>query len=265
MRLLRLLLLFALLPLPAGAQIVYRPGTLASLSACEHAPRLFTADGPDMPAALAGSFAGPLRGMAVRTCVDMDGGLHYFVREPRPNRNGICRVQEREIFPMRDAAVTLAASYEAVGPESAIILKGWSDAPPPAWREKGYRAEPRTLGLMSDAPCPRGDDRRYVPVHNSSDAMLTLFHRQWARIIASPEAFDRAFAAVAWLDDPAHRPATPFSRTALRRYVFEKGGAPTSLACDEAQCRVQFGLAVVRFDAAADGLVPTGLGTLTVY
>src|ERR1700742_3472474 len=55
---------------------------------------------PDMgKPPLPDSLLGVAPGVEFRACNDIGRNAHYFIREPRPNRDGVCRVYETEIFP----------------------------------------------------------------------------------------------------------------------------------------------------------------------
>jgi hypothetical protein len=145
----------------------------------------------DRPAPVAADLPGDGKRLAFRTCRDWDGNTHYFMREPRRNRAGVCRSVEREIFPgsARDM-VRAALSYDPAGP--VFALAGWKDTPPAAWAKAGHSNPVQEFGLVATADCPTGNDQNYVLMFNVSDAVFKSFNTAWEELSRSPDALRAA-------------------------------------------------------------------------
>jgi hypothetical protein len=145
----------------------------------------------DRPAPVAADLPGDGKRLAFRTCRDWDGNTHYFLREPRPNRAGVCRSVEREIFPgsARDT-VRATLSYDPAAP--VFALAGWKDTPPAAWAKAGHSNPVQEFGLVADADCPSGNDPNYVLMFNVSDAVFKSFNTAWDELSRSPDVLRAA-------------------------------------------------------------------------
>ncbi len=179
---------------PVSAQIIVREHTVQALAYCE-SDHYYNPATADAPAIIAKSFEGPGKQVTFRTCTDVDGNTHYFVRKARPNRNGICRVFEEEIFPGSTTdSVIVDVLYDGMAPHWYFDMQGWKYSPPNSWAKLQYTAKSRILALESSDGCPSGDDKRYIPVGPLTDGMLKSFYGLWHRVSETPASFDEAFA-----------------------------------------------------------------------
>lgn len=207
----------------AQAQIIVQPG-VGELMECGDS-RLYDSRSADAPALIANSFKGQANVLVFRTCEDMKKNTHYFIRKPRPNRNGICRIVETEVFPATaEDSVFVDVLYDGVAPGWFFTMPGWKSSPPDDWTKLQYHSRGRVFAQRSDGECPPGGDKHYVPIEGvMTDGMLNAFFDLWRDISSSPEAFDRAFANTASVIY-AHEDHDALVRS-LRKDLFEKDHA----------------------------------------
>ncbi len=256
------LTLATLVARPAAGQVIYRENDPALLRDCQHSER-YAADTPDPPAQIAASLQGNGKVLAFRLCRDMENNIHYLLRAPRPRRDGICRFVETEIFPGRDGdVVEVDVLDDPAMADTAFALPGWTKRMPAAWRKRDYSRPDQTYAaaMPDGAPCPPGDDRRYIPVR-ANTATLKAFFAAWRAAAAIPQDFDRVFAAV-----PSRNPydAKPYDDPAgvlaeARRYVFDGHLPVDTVRCSETAagedelCSAYLNTLDIRFDVNASG------------
>jgi len=199
----------------------------------------------------------------------MDHHTHYFVRKPRPNRNGICRILEQELFPgtPQDEQI-VDVLYDGTAPNWYVTISGWQSWPPEDWVKLPYLPQSGILAQESGDACPPGDDKGYVSVGSMTDGMLKQFFALWRDISSSPEAFDRAFANTtsnAYANMGGKEDHEGLVRT-LRQYLFEKNRARPALKVLDCNtvgrlegCSAYFQGFVVGFDVGDSGLKITRL------
>jgi hypothetical protein len=254
-------------PNPAPAQIVVIPHSVNALALCG-GDKLYAPGGHSAPGVIARSFAGRGAVLTFRTCQDSDGNTHYFVRKPRPNRNGICRVAEDEVFPGRAGDFVIAdVLYDGTAKGWYFDLHGWTFRPPANWRAMDYRARHQSLALVttSSAICPRTDDAHYIPV-SGTDGMLKAFFKIWRTATASPGSFDRFFAKVPVQAETAFgSPDAVQTRSFLRDIVFKRHADVATVDCDmqemgsEPGCAALVDIVSILFDVTDHGLIITGI------
>jgi hypothetical protein len=138
------------------------------------------------------ALSGPSSNLMFATCSDGFHNLHYFLRESRPNRDGVCRQYENEIFLASDSS----SVWVRTRGDNPSPLKGWRSAAPAQWGTQGYKTVSREFALLTNGECPSGFDPRYMVVTHITDGMLKSFDAHWHETIRSPEAFDKAFAGM---------------------------------------------------------------------
>jgi hypothetical protein len=179
-------------------------------------------------------------GAQVSTCKDPRENIHYVLRTPRPNRDGVCRVYEEEIFPGAPSdSATIRTDY---GTQSRL-LKGWTSRPPQAWRGDGYRPMQAGFALLADGECPAVSDPAYVRVTNVSDGMMKAFHQAWSKAISSHQAFDKMFSGLVMKTDFSQR-----YLSGVRDSVLRGTARPQDMRCDDNGCAAWVGMDVVDFD-----------------
>lgn len=248
--------------LPAQAQVIIQPHTANALTYCPDS-RLFSAANAEAPDIIAASFNGEGKRVAFRTCRDGDGNTHYFIREPRPNRNGVCRTFEQEVFAGTPAdSVQVRVLYDGMAPHWYFNLKGWKYWPPDEWALLHYARQSAVLGFVTPEACPLGDDPRYINLGNVTDGMLTSFQRAWDTATRTPAALEKAFATVPTVTSftgaidaqPSQR-----LRASLQKAVFERHEKIEGIFCSEGGCTAWLGSVSVSFDAT-----PTGIALRTL-
>lgn len=250
-------LLCVLLALPADAMIIIQHNTANALTYCT-ASNLFSAASTDAPALVAASFSGEGKRVAFRTCRDGDGNTHYFIRAPRPNRNGICRVFEHEVFPgtENDSAI-VQVLYSGMEPGWEVTIRRWKMWPPDEWTLMHYSRQSAVLGFVTGQACPLGDDPRYIGLENVSDGMLTSFQSKWEAVTRTPTALEEAFAGVPTVTAFSGAiDAQPSARLRenLRRSVFERHRKVESISCHEGGCTAWLDSVSVDFDVTPSGI-----------
>jgi hypothetical protein len=241
----------------AQAQLIAPPHhTLQSLTTCD-GNHFYASQSARSPSRIAKSFEGKGALVAFRTCTDADGNTHYFVLEPRPNRNGVCRTYEHELFPGGDqdeAFITLL--YDGTAPDWYFMMKGWKSWPPADWNALHYSARSEVFAFVSGEKCPLGSDPRYLPVEHITDGTLKAFESLWLRINSSPKDFTEVFAHVTI---PANQ-GDVIER--FRHAVFDDREQITSISCGDGGCTAYFGDFAVRFDTSISGIEIEGVEQL---
>ena len=258
--------LFLLLaPNLAEAFTVINHHTANALTYCLDS-KLYSMHSTAAPSIIANSFAGDGKQVAFRTCQDGDGNTHYFIRKPRPNRNGVCRVFEDEVFPGTDAdEVFVEVLYDGTASNWYFKLKGWKAWPPDDWTMLHYTRQSSVLGFVGNENCPLGDDARYIWLRNVTDGMLKSFQNAWGAASRSPKALDKVFAVVPTISsfrgtvDP--QPSQRL-RDNLRRSVFERHDKVVEISCNESGCIANLSGQAIGFDVTAGGIVFTNLRVL---
>ena len=255
-------LLLLLAPNPARTQVIIRPHTANALTYCT-GDKFYSAHSTDAPSIIANSFAGDGKQVAFRTCQDGDGNIHYFIRKPRPNRNGVCRTFEDEVFPGTDSdRILVDVLYDGSAPNWYFSLNGWKAWPPDDWTLLHYSRQSAILGFVTGGECPAGDDARYIWLGNVTDGMLKAFQEKWNQVSQSPEAFDKAFFAVPTVSSFTGkldaRPSQAM-RDRFRDYVFQNHDKPTLISCGDGGCVANFKYQAIGFDFTADGIIFTKL------
>jgi hypothetical protein len=240
-----------------------RPGTVNALMDCFD-ERLFNAQSRDAPAAVAAAFAGQGSKLAFRTCRDTDRNIHYFLREPRPNPNGVCRTFEKEVFigaPSDGAHVRL--EYSGTVDNWYFVLRGWTETPPASWSAMRYPARSQVFGFVADGDCPPGDDTRYMALTNVTDGTLKAFLQAWSRVAASPESARAALGGFLVEAHPIPRFNTPERQRQFRERVIaavsSRKESLAAMSCDTTGCAAQFDSFYAAFDIGPNGIVLTGL------
>ncbi len=252
---------------PVSAQIIVQPRTVQALLLCE-ADRIFAPGDSGAPPVIARSFEGRGKVVTFRTCRDADGNTHYFIRKPRPNRDGVCRVVEDELFPGTPKDfVIVDLLYDGTAAGWYFDLHGWTFRPPGDWHALNYGARHKMLALVTSAtaPCPRTDDVHYIPV-SATDGMLKTFFGVWRSAKASPDSFDKIFAAVPVLPIPMfERLGTVRTLPGLKRAIFESHEDIASIDCEvsglgtASGCTAWVDLFSITFDVTDRGLAITGV------
>ncbi len=253
---------------PVSAQIVVMPHTAQALGFCHNDQHLYTSQTANAPSIVARSFRGQGSIVTFRVCNDADGNTHYFIREPRPNRNDICRIFEQELFPGDEQDLLIVDTlYDGTAPDRSFTMTGWKSWPPEAWAKLHYAPRSEILAQASTRACPSGDDVRYVPVGPMTDGMLNGFFKLWSEVSNSPAAFDKAFAHT--ISDAVVKMGFPEDNAALvvqlRSSLFDKGASRPVLEyldCGIGNlegCSAGFDRYVVGFDVSEHGIVITRL------
>jgi hypothetical protein len=256
------LLLAILLPPPGThAQIIRGDGTgnadgTATALQCIGGEKIYGAASRDAPALIARSLAGDGKRFAFRTCTDAEGNTHYFIREPRPNRDGVCRAFQNEIFPGTEQDSWMA-QIQYDGRDMFVDIKGWKSLPPDAWRSRPYYRPSRhvSLGFVSNEACPPGADPRYVPLTNVTDGVLKEFTRLLEEAAASPQAAARIFGPPVRIEPPE------FSGDF--RWLGASWSRVGAIDCDDAGCIARGprgGSPFISFDTGPGGLRFTKVG-----
>ena len=244
----------------AKAYIVPPPsGTVEELDCVDS--EKFNADSRDPPAIIASSFSGEGARLVFRTCEDFGGNMHYYVRAPRPNRNGVCRAVEEEIFPAAPAdRIRIPVTYSSTG--HYITITGWTRSIPQNWVALHYATRIREYGFGSESACPFGDDPRYAYLANVSDNLLKLFQSGWARIASSRQSLESAIANL-----PAEYVAieqfnTPDRQQKLRERVIQTvldgKERPVEYWCEKGnKCFASFDSFTIGFAPVQGGIVLT--------
>jgi hypothetical protein len=228
------------------------PGTVraqTSLSANSYRCVANVGPAPQVPAGLP-------PGAEVSACRDAEKHIHFFLRTPRPNRDGVCRVYEEEIFPggIADRAF-IPMDYGT----SIHALEGWTQRPPEAWRDDGYTPVRESFALVTDGVCPAMSDTRYLPTTNVSNGMLKGLYRAWHAATSSSQAFDKAFAGLAMNAGFSPEFFGHFRAGVLRGQV-----KPEDIRCDDDGCAVWMGPVFIQFDLVDGRFAFTGLQSAPV-
>lgn len=243
------LLVFAALlhPAAAAAQIIGRTPPYQ----CQQQSFYGAQNSADAPASVAAVLA-QSKDLEFRTCRDTQSNIHYFLRERRPNRQGVCRIFEHEIFPGAPSdRAWFATQYDQHSPQS---LSGWREDPPPQWQADKYVAEKGELALVTAETCPPATDARYAAVNNVTDGILKAFDRAWRAASASPGDFDFAFATAALKDG-----ATPATKNSLRDDALSGKVHFGVISCGDDGCVASTRDVNVSFDMGGNGVVFTAL------
>jgi hypothetical protein len=223
----------------------------------------WTAKGADALEAVAAilAVAGPQ--VMVRTCEDLRHTIHIFARGPAtiPQRGGVCRMREEEIFPDAGAGIVVGGKF----------VKGWRRSPPPDWLAEGYKQNDAlvpTTAFVGGPPCPPPDDPRYIPVESVTDGMLIQFDRLWRRITASPAALRQALKPLSvGLALPGHD--DELREDAIKNIA--KGSVLKDIRCnfgtdqDFPTCEARTERYGFFFDVAPNGLTLKGMTALMPY
>jgi hypothetical protein len=261
--LLALLICSAASATPALAQFVMQADTVGAMQQCGDS-KFYNSRSPNAPAIIKNSFKGQGSVLTFRVCKDADSNTHYFVRKPRPNRNGICRIFEQELFPgtAKDEEI-IDTLYDGTAKGWYFVLPGWKSWPPSDWEKLHYFSQSQVLAQQSASLCPGGEDVGYVPVTASmTDGMLNAFYDLWRKISASPAVFDKEFlntksdgyTGLALTENHAALVQ------ALRSELFDKNGTRPSLEflnCEigtRPGCSAYFNSIVVGFDVTDTGM-----------
>jgi len=209
---------------PAQAQFMnYTP--LQKLYVCSY-DRVYGANSAGAPAEVMQRLMASANGL--RTCKDENLQLRYFLRQPTGLHNGLCHVGETELF--RDSS------------------EGWSEVAPSSWTQLGYKPGSDDLVLIdTDGKCPLASDPAYVSIGHTRASVAAGFLRGWKDIIASPAAFDEAFAQVPFETygfDMLKRRGVVARRAQLRRELFEGDARLTSISCEGGDCRAVIGRSI---------------------
>jgi hypothetical protein len=255
--------LFLLLaPNPGETEVIIHPHTANALRYCV-GDKIYSVHSTGAPSIIAASFAGDGKQVAFRTCQDGDGNIHYFIRKPRPNRNGVCRTFEDEVFPGTDGdRILVDVLYDGSAPNWYFSLKGWKAWPPDGWTLLHYTPRSSVLGFVSNEDCPTGEDARYLSLANVTDGMLKAFQSTWIEATRSSETLDKAFRNVPTVSgatgkiDPQPSQAL---RDRLSAAVFVEHDKITAISCDTGGCTAFLTDQAVGFDFAAGGIVITKL------
>jgi hypothetical protein len=195
-------------------------------------------------------------GTEISTCKDRQENIHYFLRAPRPNRDGVCRVYEEEIFPGGPAdRAFIRTDYGA----DIHVLEGWTQRPPEAWRGDGYTPVRESFALVTDGACPTMSDARYLRTTNVSDGMLKGFYQAWGAATSSPQAFDKVFAGLV-----AKAGFSPAFLGNIRDGALRRQVKPEDIRCDDDGCAAWVGLAFIHFDLVDGRFAFTGLHSAPV-
>ena len=223
--------LFLLLaPRPGEAEVIIHPHTANALRYCV-GDKIYSVHSTGAPSVIAASFAGDGKQVAFRTCQDGDGNSHYFIRKPRPNRNGVCRTFEDEVFPGTDNdKILVDVLYDGSAPNWYFSLKGWKAWPPDDWTLLHYTPRSSVLGLVSDEDCPTGEDARYLSLENVTDGMLKAFQSSWIEATRSSETLDKAFRNVPTVSGATVVIANPTHFAVALKYESGKNEAPICVA-----------------------------------
>ena len=253
---------------PADAQVSIQLHTAGSLSDCEGST-LYSARSTNAPAIISSSFGGEGKRLAFRTCRDADGNTHYFIREPRPNRNGVCRVFENEVFPGPSKyGVSVRLLYDGTAPGAYFNMKSWSAWPPDDWTLLHYSRRSSVLGFVTNEDCPIGDDVRYIPLQNVTDGMLKAFQSAWIEATGSPETLDKVFRNVPTLgsEHPGQIDTPPSQklRDRFRNDIFNGHNTVVEMSCAEDGCSAYLRDQAVGFDFTTSGIVFTKLEQLWI-
>jgi hypothetical protein len=250
---------------PSAAFEVPSPsGSVQALMDCFD-EQLFGAQTPNAPPEIAASFNGHGAQIAFRTCRDADRNIHYFIREHRPNPNGVCRTFEAEVFRGTATDVILVRRlYDGMADNWYFTIKGWTALPPAPWVAKRYPRRTQVLGFISGAECPPGGDARYIPLANVTDGTLKSFQHTWDRISATPEMLRAALepipvsrvTGIARFDTEERKRA--FKERAISRALSAKQTLQ-SMICDEGGCAAYLDFATVEFDVGINGIAFKGL------
>ncbi|MBS0471024.1 MAG: hypothetical protein JSR60_08135 [Proteobacteria bacterium] len=262
---------FALVP--ANGQWTIRAHTVQALAFCRQ-DKLFDAMSTGAPPRISVALSGRGSVLAFRICTDADGNEHYFVRQPRPNRAGVCRVLEDEVFPAKRPSefVNVSVPTDVSSNEHPFGLAGWTDRAPAAWRRLGYRSETRSFALVTepDGRCPLPDDTRFIPV-TASDGALREFQRLWHAATATPQDFYREFGSAPVLNSiPSGVPKQATAYFLLHDLVFDRHADISSIECQTGStgtdtCSAWIGNISIEFDVSGQGLVVTGIRESPVF
>ena len=145
-------------PVAKAFVVPSRPGTVQALMDCfDH--KIFNADSRDAPVNVASSFSGEGARLVFSTCRDAEDNTHYFVRAPRPNRNGVCRAFEEEIFPATASdQIRIQVMYDNMAGEQYIALKRWTRSIPQGWAALKYPSRTQEYEFLIESDCPVVDD-----------------------------------------------------------------------------------------------------------
>jgi len=249
---------------PCDAQITIQAHTLQALSFCHDDEHLYSAESRAAPSTIAASFKGQGKVLVFRTCKDVDGNVHYFMRKPRPNRSGVCRVFEDEVFPgTKKDDVSVEVLYDGTAPNWFFVLRGWNSRPPNKWAKMRYSPQSAVLAQVHDGECPRGDNSDYISISGVTDGTLKSFYHLWGSITASPEVFSKAIA-----DVPLRFNTGNATRSNLQIAVFEGHQRLASVECygsaadaivNDGGCTAIIDSFGVQFDVTNTGPSITGL------
>jgi hypothetical protein len=162
--------------------------------------------------------------------------------------------------------------YDGTTLDWYFTMTGWKSWPPEDWEKLHYRPQSQILALDSDRACPRGDDKRYIPVGSMTDGMLNGFFKLWHRVSSSPAAFDKEFAnttSIANLGLGFKEDHAALVRQ-LRDDLFQEGRARPTLSdlnCEIGSlpgCEAFFERFVVGFDSSDQGITLTRIDPVLV-
>jgi hypothetical protein len=252
----------------AAAQVIVGEHTLQALYTCEDG-KLYEADGKGAPGIIARSFTGEVRRIVFRTCEDADGNTHYFIRKPRPNRNGVCRVFESEVFPGSKTDYAMVDTlHDGSAADAYFDMYGWTETAPKAWSKMGYTGQSSVLGFATKDSCPLGDDPRYIRLSNVTDGMLTSFHLYWEKITRSEQALRAAIQNVPTVSGPGEAIDASPSKALRDEFVaaaINGHSRAFEISCDTEGCRAFFSQGpTVAFDAGPDGIILVALEAVWV-
>ena len=237
---------------------------------CQSESSFYDAHSKDAPAPVAAALSGRGSGLVFRVCPDGYHDLHYFLRTPRRNPHGVCRVFEEEVFlgTKSDDAIDVSPPIDVSKPpdlnapvEADIHLAGWTRRVPETWQKIDYAAHKNSLAMLldnADAACPVASDPRYMTM-NASDGMYRGFLRLWRAATVSPRAFDRVFGSVYVQDVEYISDLNPKDvRDTLRRFVFEDHDGITKIDCERGSaygtgCNALLGDYWIHFDVGESG------------
>jgi hypothetical protein len=268
--LLAILICVGVLTQSALAQIIVRPHTAGAMQMCGDS-QFYDSRSPNAPKIIANSFRGKGSVLTFRVCKDADANTHYFVREPRPIRNGICRTFEVELFPgtAKDGAFIFTL-YDGSA-EGYFILPGWKDSPPSDWEKLHYFPEGQVLAQQQASSCPEGDDKGYIPVTDTmTDGMLNAFFDLWRNVSSSPSSFDKAFLNTKSDGLSGFKEDHAELVQKLRSDLFDKGDMRPTLElirCEigrNAGCSAFFNSVEIGFDVTDTGMQITRIDPIVV-
>jgi|GEM_PF-2895421 len=249
----------------AQAQMAVSAHSAQALRQCGQST-FYTAQSPGSIPRIVETLTGDDHKLVFRVCTDMERNQHIFLREPRANRNGVCRSFEREVFAGDGAdSILIELLYDGQAPNWYVSKRGWTVWPPAQWTARHYTAQKNVLAFVSNASCPAGDDAHYLPVENITDGTLKAFYTLWSAVSTEPKAFDRNFAMIAVKGlKPVNETERQQTIAAFRQAVFAGEAKPWSISCAENGdgCSALIGNFAFHFDTGARGIEPQTLSVL---